>query len=109
MSRIMVRSETFQTTLVYTIGYLYVIGVLLHSFVASMGPIVLDLIMPLNESRPTFFPFKIEIFVDRNDHVIPVLTYCYIVIIISMSILGGVDTIYSLQLHYACAILAELS
>ena len=85
------------------------IGVLLHSFVASMGPIVLDLIMPLNESRPTFFPFKIEIFVDRNDHVIPVLTYCYIVIIISMSILGGVDTIYSLQLHYACAILAELS
>ena len=93
----------------HTIGYMYTAGFAVFSLLKPMTPIVLDLIKPLNETRPRFFSLNAEYFIDQNDHVTLVLIYNAIVNFLSMSICSGVDTIYSLQLHYACGILAELS
>ena len=88
---------------------MYIIGFFIFHFLMPMAPIFLDFIVPLNETRPRYFPLKLEILVDQNDHVTLVFMYSFVVVFLSMTINSAVDSIYSTQLHYACAILAEIS
>ena len=90
----------------YTTDYLYIstglyVGV-------PIVPVVLDLVVPLNESRPPLFPFKAEYFVDENDYFTLVVLHGFLVGYTSMSVIIGVDAMYSVQLHYACGMFAEL-
>ena len=71
-------------------------------------PIVLDLIVPLNESRPPLFPFKAEYFFDEKNHFTLVVLHGFLVGYASLTVIISVDSMYSVQMHYVSGMFAEL-
>ncbi|KYN16798.1 hypothetical protein ALC57_10995 [Trachymyrmex cornetzi] len=67
-------------------------------------PILLDIILPLNESRPRFFILPIEWRVDKDKYFIPILCYSTITVVTGMIILVSVETIYITRTIHACGL-----
>lgn len=64
-----------------------------------MLPIVLDFIIPLNESRPKLRVVKAEFFVDPYDYFYEIyLTYC-VIAVVSVTVLMSIDTTYTAVVH----------
>jgi len=57
-------------------------------------PKILDVIIPLNESRPYIYVIEGEWGIDKDKYFYPILLHCSIVIIIGTRCLVNVDTMY---------------
>ncbi|KAG5328231.1 OR33A protein, partial [Acromyrmex heyeri] len=72
-------------------------------------PVLLDTVLPLNESRPRVFAIEIEFRVNKDDYFLIIFCYTTIVIIIGINILIGVDSMHIACTAHACSLFAAVS
>ncbi|KYN44380.1 Putative odorant receptor 85d [Trachymyrmex septentrionalis] len=82
---------------------------LLMQYVAATGynawlflPDILDIISPINESRPRILPFKAEFFIDQGQYFNLIRSHICIVIFIISLILVTVSTLYVVLTQHVC-------
>jgi len=73
-----------------------------------LTPIMLDTVMPLNESRPRFFAIEVEFKVNKNDYFLPIFCYTTIVIVTGINIVMGVDAMHVACTAHACSLFAAV-
>ncbi|KAL6441750.1 hypothetical protein ACFW04_003686 [Cataglyphis niger] len=67
-------------------------------------PKILDIIIPLNESRPTIHVLEGEWGVDKEKYYLPILLHCYLAAIISTRCMVNVDTMYIVCVLHGCSL-----
>ncbi|XP_018351252.1 PREDICTED: uncharacterized protein LOC108753825 [Trachymyrmex septentrionalis] len=65
-------------------------------------PDILDIISPINESRPRILPFKAEFFIDQGQYFNLIRSHICIVIFIISLILVTVSTLYVVLTQHVC-------
>ncbi|OXU17525.1 hypothetical protein TSAR_009827, partial [Trichomalopsis sarcophagae] len=86
----------------YNLSFGYLIGYLLVPFT----PMLLDLIDPLNETRPKAFPYFAEYFIDNQKYYFELTIHGWIVCIISVQIYVTFDATYTQLVQHSCALFA---
>nr|QNL15066.1 olfactory receptor 122 [Aulacocentrum confusum] len=71
-------------------------------------PKILDLVLPLNESRPAVYLFQAEYFIDQEKFYYFILIHSYISCVIAVSILLAIDTEYAIHVYHGCSIFAAV-
>jgi len=71
-----------------------------------LTPVFLDIIIPLNESRPRVFAIEVEFRVNKDDYFLPIFCYTTIVIVVGASITLGVDAKHIACSAHACSLFA---
>ncbi|XP_018394753.1 PREDICTED: uncharacterized protein LOC108773442 [Cyphomyrmex costatus] len=89
-----------------TVLYFFSLSVLI---IMPLTPIFLDVIMPLNESRPRFFAVEIEFRVNKDDYFLPIFCYTSILIVLGAFIGLGVDAKHIICTAHACSLFAAIS
>jgi len=82
----------------------YIITVLIFYLLIPLIPRILDIINPLNESRPLAFVYQAEHRVDKEKYYYPILFHSYVVSTITMAILFTIDTTYMVCVLHACSL-----
>ncbi|XP_018044266.1 PREDICTED: uncharacterized protein LOC108684457 [Atta colombica] len=72
-------------------------------------PVLLDSMLPLNESRPRVFAIEVEFRVNKNDYFLIMFCYTTVVVIIGLNISIGVDTMHMTCTAHACSLFAAVS
>ncbi|KYM96668.1 hypothetical protein ALC62_12664 [Cyphomyrmex costatus] len=85
--------------IVFTIFYLLI----------PLIPRILDVVKPLNESRPLVFVFPVEYRVDKEKYYYPILFHCYATSLTTITILFTVDTTYIMCVLHACSLFIVIS
>ncbi|CAL1673840.1 unnamed protein product [Lasius platythorax] len=67
-------------------------------------PRILDIIIPLNESRPVIYVIEGEWRVDKEKYYYPILLHCYLAIIISTRCMVNVDSMYMVCVLHGCSL-----
>jgi len=83
-------------------------SILLVIIIMPLTPIFLDMIKPLNESRPRFFAMEIEFRVNKDDYFLPIFCYTTIVIVVGAVITLGVDSMHIACTAHACSLFAAI-
>lgn len=67
-------------------------------------PRILNVIIPLNESRPSIYVLEGDWGVDKEKYYYPILLHCYLAIIVGTRCLVNVDTIYVVCVLHGCSL-----
>ncbi|XP_072756974.1 uncharacterized protein [Anoplolepis gracilipes] len=67
-------------------------------------PKVLDVIIPLNESRPVIYIVEGDWGVDKDEYYYPILLHCYLAVIISTRCMVNVDSMYMVCVLHGCSL-----
>lgn len=67
-------------------------------------PQLLDLLMPLNKSRPYKYLFDIDYSFDREVYYYPVLLHSYLSSVVTISLMVVTDTSYMSLAQHACGL-----
>ncbi|XP_025074130.1 odorant receptor 49a-like [Pogonomyrmex barbatus] len=86
----------------------YFIIVLTFYLLIPLIPRVLDIIIPLNESRPLAFVYQAEYRVDKEKYYYPIMCHAYISTLIIIIILFTVDTTYIVCVLHACSLFTAI-
>ncbi|KYQ50200.1 Odorant receptor 49b, partial [Trachymyrmex zeteki] len=73
-----------------------------------MSPQIMDIVMPLNDSRPRKLLIEVEYRVDREKYYYPILFHSYVAIILCISIVVCVDTTYISYVEHGCGLFAAI-
>lgn len=68
----------------------------------------LDVVMPLNESRPRFFAIVVELRVDKNEYFLPIFCYTTAIIVVGTNVTMGVDAMHIACTVHACSLFAAV-
>ncbi|XP_071625426.1 uncharacterized protein [Temnothorax longispinosus] len=82
---------------------------LLVLIITPLTPILLDIVMPLNESRPRFFVIEVEFRVNKDEYFLPIFCYITVLAIVSINITVSVDTMHIACTAHACSLFAAVS
>ncbi|XP_071567992.1 uncharacterized protein [Temnothorax nylanderi] len=74
-----------------------------------LTPPLLDIVMPLNESRPRFFAIVVEFRVDKNEYFLPIFFYTTAIIVVGTNVTMGVDAMHVACTAHACSLFAAVS
>ncbi|XP_028047650.2 odorant receptor 4 isoform X1 [Monomorium pharaonis] len=92
-----------------TISYAVMIYSLMTLYMLiPVTPQLLDLIVPLNKSRPYKYLFDIDYSFDREVYYYPVLLHAYLTTVIAMSLMIITDTCYISLTQHACSLFAAI-
>ncbi|XP_039315032.1 uncharacterized protein LOC105206979 isoform X5 [Solenopsis invicta] len=69
---------------------------------------LLDIVMPLNESRPRFFAFVID-FKDKNEYFLPTSCYITAIGIVATNVMVSSDTTHIMCILHVCSLFAAIS
>lgn len=83
-------------------GYVYTCTGLF--LILPVLPVFMDIIMPLNESRPKEMLFQAEYGVDKDKYFYLMLCHAYITSMIAMSIIVTVDSMFFTVVEHACGL-----
>ncbi|KAH0952954.1 Or9e8 [Eciton burchellii] len=84
--------------------------VLMSGFlIIPLTPVFLDIVSPLNESRPRFLAIEVEFRMDKNEHFLSLFIYITAIIVIGMSIMVAVDAMHVTCTAHACSLFAAVS
>ena len=72
----------------------------------SMSPMVLDKLIPLNETRPKQMVYPIELFVDHDKYFNWILLYGTLTSMCTMTIILGCESMYAVSTQHACGLFA---
>jgi len=72
--------------------------------IPSLGPMLLDVILPLNESRPRQLQIYAEFGVDHDKYLFPLSFYIGIIIVVGIAIMVAVDTMHITCTAHACSL-----
>lgn len=67
-------------------------------------PVFLDVIIPLNESRPKEMLFQVEYGLDNDKYFYEMLFHAYVTSVIAMSIVVAVDSMFFTVVEHACGL-----
>ncbi|XP_050445522.1 odorant receptor 4-like [Cataglyphis hispanica] len=67
-------------------------------------PKILDIIIPLNESRPAIYVLEGDWGVDKEKYYLPILLHCYLAVIVSTRCMVNVDTMYMVCVLHGCSL-----
>ncbi|XP_025074655.1 uncharacterized protein LOC112552797 [Pogonomyrmex barbatus] len=81
----------FYSTMMYLLSSMFII--------IPLTPVFLDIVLPLNESRPRVLALEVEFRVDTDEYFVPIFCYISVIIVVGMSIMVCADT-----LHFTCTI-----
>ncbi|XP_077266615.1 uncharacterized protein LOC143899819 isoform X2 [Temnothorax americanus] len=79
------------------------------SLTVPLTPLLLDIVIPLNESRPRFFLMEVEFRVDKKDYFVPIFCYTTTVVMVGMTIMVGVDAMHVICTAHACSLFVAIS
>ncbi|KAF3054389.1 Odorant receptor 344 [Nylanderia fulva] len=82
--------------------------VVLYLFIPLI-PRILDIVRPLNESRPLKFICEVEYRVDKEKYYFPILMHAYLTTVTTVMILLATDTIYIICVLHACSLFTAIS
>lgn len=63
-------------------------------FTPQVVPAIIDMIIPLNESRPKMICYYAEYFIDQKKYLIPLVCHTFVCVGITLLIVSSVDTSY---------------
>ncbi|XP_028047003.1 uncharacterized protein LOC105837982 isoform X3 [Monomorium pharaonis] len=86
----------FYSTMMYLLSSMFI--------VIPLTPVFLDIILPLNESRPRILAIEVELKVDTDEYFVPIFLYTTAIIVIGISIMVGVDTMHFTCTTHACSL-----
>ncbi|XP_044010428.1 odorant receptor 49b-like [Aphidius gifuensis] len=71
-------------------------------YLSSPGiPKILDIIIPLNESRPRIFLYETEYFIDQDKYYFYILIHAYMTVPVSLGIIVFFDNVLGTYIHHA--------
>lgn len=73
-----------------------------------LTPILLDIVMPLNESRPRIFAIEIEFRMNKDDYFLPIFCYTTVAIVMGVNIVMAVDAMHIACTAHACSLFAAV-
>lgn len=73
-----------------------------------VAPKLLNLVKPLNESRPNGYLFDVEYSFDKDNYYYAVLVHSYLITIMGIGVLVVIDTIYLVFAQHACSLFAAI-
>lgn len=76
--------------------------------ITPLKPIFLDVILPLNESRPRIFAIEVEFRVDKNEYFLPISCYTTLMIVVGINIMVAVDAMHVTCTAHACSLFAAV-
>ncbi|KAL2738896.1 OR22C protein [Vespula squamosa] len=85
-------------------GYVYFTSIVFFGIV--FVPRLIDVIQPLNESRPLKLPILCEYFLDQNEHFYLIYFHLFISLLITVTVLIAVDTQLMIFTCHVCSIFA---
>ncbi|XP_020299630.1 odorant receptor 4-like [Pseudomyrmex gracilis] len=92
-----------------TIGYAALIYILMSLYMLiPVTPQLLDLVKPLNKSRPYKYLFDIDYSFEREEYYYFVLLHAYITTVSTMSVIVIIDTLYMAFAQHACSLFAAV-
>lgn len=71
-------------------------------------PRILDILIPLNESRPLAYVYQAEYRVDKEKYYYPIVLHSYITSITTVVILFTVDTTYIVCVLHTCSLFSAI-
>lgn len=71
-------------------------------------PVFLDVVLPLNESRPRFLAIEVEFRINKDEYFLPLFCYTTAISIVGLSIIVGVDTMHIMCTAHACSLFAAV-
>lgn len=86
----------------------YLITVILVYLLIPLIPRILDIVIPLNESRPLAYVFPAEYKLDKEKYYYLILGHTYIISITTITILFTVDTTYIVCVLHACSLFTAI-
>lgn len=89
----------------FTAYYCAILGLYL---LIPLIPRILDIIIPLNESRPLKYAFQAEYRVDKEKYYYPILFHAYMSNVITVGIVLSIDTTYIICVLHACSLFAAI-
>ncbi|XP_018044264.1 PREDICTED: LOW QUALITY PROTEIN: uncharacterized protein LOC108684456 [Atta colombica] len=98
----------YNTILFWNIAVLMFSSILIVSLI-PLTPILLDTVMPLNESRPRFFAIEVEFRVNKDDYFLPILCYTTVIILVGANVVMSVDAMHIACTAHACSLFAAVS
>ncbi|XP_025263956.1 odorant receptor 63a-like [Camponotus floridanus] len=72
-------------------------------------PVFLDIVLPLNKSRPRFLAIEVEFRINKDEYFLPIFCYTTAVIIVGMNIVVSVDAMHITCTSHACSLFAAVS
>ncbi|XP_039308010.1 uncharacterized protein LOC113006003 [Solenopsis invicta] len=99
-------SQSRKIIIIYSIVmYLAITTYIMPSFT----PILLDIISPLNESRPRIFSMSFEWRIDMDKYYVPIVCYNTITLVTGIIICIGIDSMYITRIFHACSLFSIVS
>ncbi|XP_070165314.1 odorant receptor 63a-like [Polyergus mexicanus] len=91
----------------FTIFYSIMMYLLSSMFIMiPLTPVLLDIVLPLNESRPRILAIDVEFRVDTDEYFLPLFCYTTAIIVVGISIMVGADTMHFTCTTHACSLFA---
>lgn len=73
-----------------------------------LTPKILDVLMPLNESRSVIFVFEAEYGIDKEKYYYPILLHSYLSVVITIGIMVNIDTLYIVLTLHGCSLFSAI-
>lgn len=72
--------------------------------IPSLGPMLLDIVSPLNKSRPRHIAIYSEYGIDQDKYFLPIFLYTSVMITVGMTIMVAADTMHIACTAHACSL-----
>lgn len=72
--------------------------------IIPLTPVFLDIVLPLNESRPRILAIDVEFRVDMNEYFMPIFCYTTAIIVVGISSMVGADAMHFTCTTHACSL-----
>lgn len=72
--------------------------------IPSLGPMLLDIVLPLNSSRSRNIAIYSEYGIDQDKYFVPIFLYTSIMITVGITIMVAVDTMHIACTAHACSL-----
>ncbi|KAL0102409.1 hypothetical protein PUN28_017984 [Cardiocondyla obscurior] len=86
----------------------YFVTTMIFYLLIPLIPKILDIIIPLNESRPLAYVFPAEYKVDKVKFYYPIVFHSYVTTITTIIILFTIDTTYIVCVLHACSLFTAI-
>lgn len=93
--------------------FLFHIAVLMYSIMLifiliPLTPVFLDIVIPLNESRPRFFAIEVEFKVNKDEYFLPIFCYTTFAVMAGTKIVMANDAMHVACTAHACSLFAAV-
>ena len=91
---------------IFHISFAVLMYIMMSMFITipSLGPMLLDVVLPLNKSRLRNIAIYSEYGIDQDKYFVPIFLYTSIMITVGITIMVAVDTMHIACTSHACSL-----